>query len=95
MSEGIKELRECLVGLQELSLCLVPLLKDGVQPGDAVALWAKLQADPVLLAKLTDAVKGLQSVPAELKDMDLLEGMELVKLSVDFVPRLISALKGQ
>lgn len=93
MSESVKEVKEAVLGLQELVLVLVPLLKDGVQLGDAVALMGKLQSDANLMAALKNAVDGIGKVPAEVKDLDLSEGMELAMMQIGFIPKLLEALK--
>lgn len=90
---GNKELKEALVGVNELALLLVEHLKDGVDLSDAVAIWGKLQGDPQLLTSLKAAVEGLQHVSAEASDLDALEVVDLVQVQCSYVPRLLAALK--
>ncbi len=93
MSESIKETKEALEGLNEVSLALIPILKDGVQPlSDGLALYEKLK-DPAFLAKLQLAADGIQKVPAEMKDLDAVEVVALVTLQASYVPKLVEALK--
>jgi len=89
---GIKECKEALIGINELAVVLASVFKDGAQIGDAAVLWAKLQADPEVSAKLVAAYQGVSLIPAEVKDLDLGEGVELVSLQAAYVPKLIAAL---
>lgn len=91
---GIKETKEALVGVNELSIALIGTLKDGFQPvKDVTELYAKLAADPVVSAKLMDAYANIGAVPAEVKDLDVAEGMELAGVQLAYVPKLIEAFK--
>lgn len=93
MSEGVKELKEALVGVQELALVLVPILKDGVQVSDAPALWAALGSNEELKQKLFAAWEGVSKVPDEAKDLDMAEAMELVALEVSYLPKFLALFK--
>lgn len=90
---GIKETKELLVGVNELSVFLVERLKDGAQVGDAVALIDKLKNDPDFQAKLAAAYDQINQVPAEVKDLSLMEGIELVMVQANYVPKIIEAAK--
>lgn len=89
---GIKESKEALVGVNELSMVLIELLKDGAQFSDASALIMKLQ-DPEIMGKLNAALSGLKQVPGEIKDLDLQEGIELAMLQASYVPKILEKLK--
>lgn len=95
MSEqyGIKETKEAIVGVNELSLVLIDRLKDGYQSSDLTALVQKLLMDAQFKKVLEDAAKGINDVPKELKDLSLTEGVEIVKLQMEFVPKILAALK--
>jgi hypothetical protein len=93
MSEGIKELKELLVAVNEVSLVLVKLLKDGIQLSDGMELVGKLVGDEEFKSKLAAAVEGITKLPAEIKDLDLQEGLELATVEIAFIPALVAALK--
>lgn len=90
--EGIKETKELLVGINELSLVLIKHLKDGLQVGkDATAILSELVSNDELKDKLADAVQGLDALDDELKDISLEEGVELGMVQVAYIGRLIEA----
>jgi hypothetical protein len=89
---GIKETKEALIGINELAVAIAGALKDGLQVGDAAYLWAKLQSDPAMSAKLMAAYEGASKIPAEVKDLDLGEGIELLSVQASYVPKLVAAL---
>lgn len=90
---GIKETKELLIGVNELSIVLVGLLKDGAQVSDAAALIEKMKSDPEFMAKLQAAYDKINEVPAEIKDLNLAEGLELVIEQAKFVPKILEAAK--
>lgn len=91
---GIKELKEALVGVQELSLVLLKHLKDGVQIGqDSAAIFAELLSNEDLKSKLSVAFEGVKHVPAEVKDLSAQEIVELISLELVYVPKFVEALK--
>lgn len=90
---GIKETKEAVAGVMELAVLLAARLKDGVQLGDVVAVYDKLKDDAEFQAKLLAAYGGVGAVPAEVKDLDLMESVELVTVIVPYVPKVADALK--
>jgi len=91
---GIKETKEALVGVNELSLALISVLKDGFQfVDDMTALWSKLQGDTEVNAKMKAALENISMVPAEIKDLDAAEGVELAIEQAKYVPKIIDAFK--
>ena len=94
MSLGIKETKEAIIGVNELSLVLIKHLKDGAQLTDISAVVEEIKNNPELLAKLQAAKDGIDQVPAEAKDISLVEGGELLMAQVSYVPKIIAALKG-
>jgi hypothetical protein len=90
---GIKEIKEALVGVNALAVLLAERMKDGVGIDDAMAVWAKLSSDEAFKAQMVAAYQGISLVPAELKDIDLAEGMELAVLQIQMMPALLAALK--
>ncbi len=92
---GIKETKELVDGLLELSLCLIGVFKDGAQLQDAMELWNKIGKDEILKVKFQNAFDGYKKIPAEVKDMDAFEGVELASVLLAFVPRLLGELKSK
>lgn len=91
---GIQESKEVLIGANELSVFLIGILKDGIQlSSDVSAIIAKLSTDSEFRSKLEDAYKGVAAVPAEMKDIDVGEAVELIVLQAGYVPKIIEALK--
>lgn len=93
--QGINETMEAIAGVNELALALIPLLKDGVQVADAVALFDKLKNDTAFKEKLEAAYRDINKVPAEVKDIDFKEGLDLVMLQASYVPKILEALKAE
>ena len=92
-THGIKETKEALVGLNEVSILIAKRLKDGAQASDIPALLEDLKKDPEVISKLEAARDNIAAVPAEIKDLQLSEGMELGVVQASYVPKLIAAFK--
>lgn len=90
---GIKETKEVLEGLNVIAEEIISVAKDGIQVKDAAQIVEDLLLKPEFKAKLIAAVDNIKGVPAEIKDLDLVEGVELVKFEYDGVERIIKALK--
>ena len=90
---GIKELKEALIGVNELSILIASRMKDGAGLDDAMAIWEKLKNDEDFKNKMVAAYEGIGMVPAELKQIDLAEGIELAMLQAGYVPKIIAAIK--
>jgi cytochrome c556 len=88
---GIVETKEALTGILELSLVMVSQFKDGIQATDLAELWAKWQTDEKFKEAMQKAFDGVKKVPAELKDIDLTEGVNLAMLTVGYVPKFVAA----
>jgi hypothetical protein len=78
----IKETKEATVAVFAVGLFVIDRLKDGAQWGDALALGQKLM-DPMFVNMVTDAVEGIEQIPAEIKDISLVEAVELLSLIGD------------
>lgn len=83
---GIKETKEVLV----LGFAIAKLLKghlaDGFQPADVLKI-VEGALTPEFIAQVKLAVEGLGEVPAEAKDVDLFEGLELAKFIISEVKK--------
>ena len=84
MSEerGIKETKELFVAIDKLTLLFIKKFKDGLDFSDGFAIAKALVKDD----DFKEAVKGLQKLPAEMKDLDFAEAMELGKIFLDGIP---------
>lgn len=93
MSEvhGIKETKEVLVGLNEVTMLVAKHLKDGAQLTDIMAVIEDFKKDPELIAKLEAARENIAAVPNEVKDVSLLEAGELAMVQISYVPKLIAS----
>jgi len=91
MSEqvGIKETKELLVGVLQVAQLLIERFKDGFQMEDLPVILSKLGFDP----KFQEAMKGLNQLPKEVKDIDLNEGVELMMVLLVELPKILGAAK--
>ena len=62
---GIKETNELLIALNEATVILVGLLKNGVQLGDATAFIGHLATNEDFKTKIADAVDKFDQIPKE------------------------------
>jgi hypothetical protein len=90
---GIQETKEVLIASNELTLVVIKHVKDGIAVSDIPAIVSELIASDSFKLALVDAVKGVTNVPAEIKDIDFAEGMELAKVQLEYVPKILEALK--
>jgi len=89
--KNIKETKELLVGINELSLLLTKHLKDGLQVGkDVTAVFTELLSNEDLKAKLESAYKGVDLVQGEMGDLSLSEGLELVTVQFGYIDSFVS-----
>lgn len=91
MSE-VKEVKEVVVAMLELSVLLADAFKDGVQASDVLEVFEKIKADPDLSAKLLAAYNDASKVPSEVKSLDLAGGIELLAAVGPEVMKLVKAL---
>lgn len=90
---GIKETKEALHGIMVLSTFVAAQAKDGLKLNDATALLQKFISDDAFKASLESAVKGIETVPDELGDLDAKEIVELIQFILPDVMNIIEALK--
>lgn len=91
MSVGVMEVKEALVGVNEVAVLIASKFKDGVQFSDFTAFWDAFRNDADFKAKMEAAYNGYQNIPDEIKDMDLAEGLELAMVQIQYVPKLVKA----
>lgn len=86
---GIKETKEAMA----LGFALAGLLKgqlmDGFQVADVMKI-VEAALTPEMLEKMKMAVAGISEVPAEVKDVDMFEGLELAKFAIMEVKKLVA-----
>ena len=92
-SAGIKETKEVVVAAVSLAAVLAAAFKDGVQAEDFAVVFAKIQGDEALKAKLLDAYNGADKVPSEAKDLSLAESLEILVAVIPEIKKLIEAVR--
>ena len=90
---GTKETMDALMALNALGLFIIGRTKDGVDLQDGVALVEKLLIDAEFKKLLSDAISGIDQVPAELKDLDIGEAFTLGQYEFAQIQAIIAALK--
>ena len=90
---GIVETKQAFVAVNEIGVYLAGKLKNGFQLSDATDFVAKLVGDAEFQKVLKDAIEGATTIPDELGDIDLAEGLELATLALSYVPKYVEALK--
>jgi hypothetical protein len=93
MSESVKESKEVLEAALKVAIVIIKQAKDGLQAKDVVAVVAEILASEDLKAAISEAVEGIQKVPAEMSDLQAQEIVELVVLLAMKVPEVLEALK--
>lgn len=93
--EGTKNLGEVVDGLFALATVLVVQFKDGVTVADFPAVLAKIESSPELKAQLVAAYEDVDKVPAEVKDLSVLETAQIIGKVIEKVPALIAALQAK
>ena len=90
---SVKETKEALVAINEIGLFLALQFKDGFQSSDFSAMYEKIIKDHEFKAKLLLAYENYSAIPGELDDLDLGEGLELVKVQTEYVPQFVEVFK--
>ncbi len=86
---GVKETKEAILALVILGKFVAERLKDGAQLDDALALGTKLVGDAEFKAVVLAGVEGIDKVPAEIKDLSMVDALELAQV----LPQILAALK--
>lgn len=90
---GIKETKELALGVIHLGFYVAKLLKDGFQVEDIGSFIGKLSGDEEFKAILTAAYQDVHLVQGEVKDITLVEGLELAMAITPAVLKELEALK--
>ena len=91
--EGIKEVKDILLAMNATALFMAMRLKDGVGFDDAAAFIPHVTSDEEFKKLIGDAYENYAKIPAEIKDVDIGEGLELLNVELAFVPKLLETLK--
>ncbi len=89
----INETKDVLNALNKLSLEMIKVFKDGAQMQDIAAVLNMIATNEDLKVALYAAYKDISSVPSELKDIDVMEAIELAQIQLSFVPQIVASLK--
>ena len=90
---GIKETSDVLVAVNLLAVELIKLVKDGIQASDAAVLVAIISSNEPVKNALFAAFNNISAVPAEVKDLDVSEVVQLIVAQAQQVPSILEALK--
>lgn len=89
MSVGIKESKELLAGIELLAVSGLEIAKDGLGADDLAKAIELIKKVDVILA----AVKGIDGIDEEIKDLDQAELIELGTLCFALVKKIVAASK--
>jgi hypothetical protein len=87
-----KETVEVVEGLLELAAVLAVQFKDGVQVADIGPILAKLQTEPCATA-LKEAYNGIDKVPAEIKEVKVVDAVALIAQLTPKIMALVQAVQ--
>lgn len=90
---GIKELKDVLEAILEMSVKIAAVLKDGYQPSDLGLIFDLFTKDDEMKNKIAAAYDGISKVGGEIGDLDIYEGIELSISLMKYVPKFVDALK--
>jgi hypothetical protein len=93
--KGIKEITEVLEAAGALSVLVYKVQKGGGTPseiGQRIAI--ALMQNPDVITKLKVAADGIGEVPAEAKDLTMIEGLQLIAVAGKIAAECAVAVKG-
>jgi hypothetical protein len=95
MSEklGVKETREFLVAVNEITIFLIERFADGVSLEDFAAIYKKITKDEAFISKMAAAYDNYVAIPNEMDDLDLYETLDLTKMQLDYIPLIVGAFR--
>ena len=89
--QGIKETTEVIECITIIGIFVARTLKQGM-PVDT-AFFVKLQNDPEFQIALKKASEGINKIPAEIKDLDFEENLNLGLMGLRYISQLLTVLK--
>ena len=92
-SVGIKESKEAITGMMEVSLVIADVLKDGAQLGDLASVVSRFSIDKELKDEMGVALDNISKVPHEMSDLNLQESLELAMLLISYVPKFVEIFR--
>lgn len=90
---SMKESKELVVALIAIAGLLAEEFKDGVQAADFADIVAKLATNEELKAKIVAAYTDIEKVPSEIKEVTLVEGLDLLSAVIPEVLKLLASVK--
>jgi hypothetical protein len=91
--EGVKETKEALVALNELTLQMIKSFKSGLTLDSFATFWVNLQNDAELKNKLEAAYENYKVIPEELNNLTVLDSMDLLITQLDYFKKIVVTLK--
>jgi hypothetical protein len=92
-NQGVKETKELAIGFIALAAVMAESFKDGVQVQDFASIWAKIEGDAVLKAKIVEAYNAVDLVKEEIKEVSVAEMLEVVGAALPEIQKLMLAIK--
>jgi hypothetical protein len=90
---GIKETKELLVALGDISSVIAKAVKGGGTASEISSrIAAALIANPSLIEEVKAAADGISAIPSEIKDLTLGEVLELCEVSLVTTRKALTAL---
>lgn len=89
----MKEVKDILVGVNEISLMFIERFKDGFQLGDIPAVWEKFHTDTEFHEKIFTAISSINNVKSDLETITLVDKVDLVNLQLSYIPKIIASFK--
>jgi hypothetical protein len=68
-------------------------MKDGIDVDDALAVYSKVIADEAFKKMILEAYDKYDQIPAEIKDIDIAEGLELVQVQTSYIDKYLETFK--
>lgn len=88
-----KNVKDVLVALGDLGALVAGLAKDGIQASDAILLVDALIKNPQIIADVKEAIAGASEIPAEIKSLSFVDGVDLAQCAYDQVKKVLAASK--
>jgi len=87
---GVDATKAALVAANEIGIFSCSKFKDGVQVADFTDFYVKFTSDEAFKAKVKAAYEAYKAIPAEIKDLDAGEGLELAAVQISYLDQYIS-----
>ncbi len=90
---AVIETKEVIVALNEVIVVIAKLLKDGFQVSDVTDLAKSVFMDEEMKAVLKKAYENISVCKDEIKEIDIMEIVELGTVQLQYIPKILEALK--